>query len=573
MATTDSGTPSGDPPGGDINRIVIPEKGMLPIWFSAAAVAVMLLMVGLLVGVVFTRGLQYFWVNDLIKVHYIDESQKGENPEVVKGQYGSYTGNVATLLGEASSTAQRQREDSEGNVVGTYQETRYKKGNRDLYGSDFQWIKDDLVKSTKPADDAWVIERLEHGNFYGFYAGREIASRMDNAREASQPLKKLQEQSAELSHKLSGLRQADLSKLNYKRKKLRTEEKDTAVVDKKIAKLKDRIATMTEQSDALTRQVTELEHTLREDTITFTDVNGQSNTFPVVEIVRAYQPNRMGVFSKLGMYASKVWEVVSTNPREANTEGGIFPAIYGTVMMVFIMSIFVMPFGVISAIYLRVYAKEGLLVRIVRIAVNNLAGVPSIVYGIFGLGFFIIFLGGGIDSLFYPWKEQATFKQGGILWASLTLALLTVPVVIVATEESLAAIPRGMREGSLALGATQWQTVRNVLLPMASPGILTGFILSMARAAGEVAPLMLTGVVKHTEAQPFLGSHAPHINSPFMHLGFHIYDTGFQSPNVEATMPMVYVTTLLLLTIVIVMNIFAIIIRNRLRKRLTAGAF
>ncbi len=244
-------------------------------------------------------------------------------------------------------------------------------------------------------------------------------------------------------------------------------------------------------------------------------------------------------------------------------------------MLIFIMSLFSFPFGVIAAVYLREYAKEGIIVRIVRIAVNNLAGIPSIVYGIFGLGFFVYGIGGTIDRIFYPeMLPTPTFGTGGILWASLTLALLTVPVVIVSTEEALGAIPREIREGSLALGSTKFQTLMRILLPMASPGILTGLILSMARAAGEVAPLMITGVVKLAPALP-LDGHFPylHLDRKFMHLGFHIYDIGFQSPNVEAAKPMVFVTTLLLVLIVLIMSSIAIYLRNRMKKRYTFSTF
>ncbi len=239
-------------------------------------------------------------------------------------------------------------------------------------------------------------------------------------------------------------------------------------------------------------------------------------------------------------------------------------------MMVLLMSIFTVPFGVLAALYLREYAKQGPLVRTVRIAVNNLAGVPSIVFGVFGLGFFIYLIGGTIDQLFFPERlPSPTWGTGGILWASLTLALLTMPVVIVATEEALTQIPRGMREAALALGATKWQVVRRVILPAATPGILTGLILAMARAAGEVAPLMITGVVKLAPSLPF-DSYFPffHLDRKFMHLGFHIYDVGFQSPNIEAAMPMVYTTTLLLILIVVLLNITAMIIRANLRKNI-----
>jgi phosphate transport system permease protein len=239
-------------------------------------------------------------------------------------------------------------------------------------------------------------------------------------------------------------------------------------------------------------------------------------------------------------------------------------------MLMFLMAVGSFPLGVLAGIYLGEYARDGLLVRIVRIAVNNLAGIPSIVYGIFGLGFFVYGLGGFLDHWLYPERAEAgipTFGTGGILWASMTLGLLTMPVVIVSTEEALRAIPRGLREASLAMGATKFQTLLRVLLPMASPGIMTGFILAMARAAGEVAPLMITGVVKLAPSLPLDGQFPFfHLDRKFMHLGFHIYDIGFQSPNVEAAKPMVYVTTLLLVLLVLLMSSVAIVLRNRMRR-------
>jgi phosphate transport system permease protein len=273
-------------------------------------------------------------------------------------------------------------------------------------------------------------------------------------------------------------------------------------------------------------------------------------------------------------YAANVWRVLTEEPREANTEGGIFPAIFGTVMMVLIMTIVVVPFGVVAALYLREYARQGVVVRLVRIAVNNLAGVPSIVFGVFGLGFFVYAIGGTLDTLFFSEAlPTPTFGTGGILWASLTLALLTVPVVIVSTEEGLAAVPREYREGSLGLGATKFETIWGVVLPSAVPAILTGLILAMARAAGEVAPLMLTGVVKLAPTLPFDGQWPFfHLDRKFMHLGFHIYDVGFQSPNVEAAKPMVYITTLVLILVVVLLNLLAITLRNRLRRKYAGSA-
>ena len=186
------------------------------------------------------------------------------------------------------------------------------------------------------------------------------------------------------------------------------------------------------------------------------DINGKEKELAIAGVVRGFLPNNMSWLERLGLYVTRFWEFFWEDPREANTEGGVFPAIFGTVMMVIIMSIVVVPFGVVAALYLREYAKQGPLVRAVRIAVNNLAGVPSIVFGVFGLGFFVYVIGGSLDQLFYQDSlPTPTYGTGGILWASLTLALLTVPVVIVATEESLSAIPREWREGSLAAGRDQ----------------------------------------------------------------------------------------------------------------------
>jgi phosphate transport system permease protein len=309
--------------------------------------------------------------------------------------------------------------------------------------------------------------------------------------------------------------------------------------------------------------------------IVFETADGREKEIRSLDVYRAYAANRLSWAERLSIYASRLWVFVSDDPRESNTEGGIFPAIFGTVMMVLIMSVVVVPFGVLAALYLREYAKQGPIVRVVRIAVNNLAGVPSIVFGVFGLGFFVYFVGGSLDRMFYPEAlPTPTFGTGGILWASLTLALLTLPVVVVASEEALAAVPRSMREASLAMGATKFQTIARVVLPSAAPGILTGLILAMARGAGEVAPLMLTGVVKLAPELPLDGFFPFfHLDRKFMHLGFHIYDVGFQSPNVEAAKPMVYTTTIFLLAVVVLLNATAMIVRNRLRQRYQTGAF
>jgi phosphate transport system permease protein len=327
--------------------------------------------------------------------------------------------------------------------------------------------------------------------------------------------------------------------------------------------------------DELAGQARALRLRLQESTLTYRLMSGQEHTLPIGQIIDFYHPNEIGFFARLALFARQIWSFLSQEPREANTEGGIFPAIFGTFVMTLLMSIAVMPFGVIAAVYLREYASQGTFVRSVRIAVNNLAGVPSIVFGVFGLGFFVYFTGATIDQMLFSDRlPTPTFGTGGILWASLTLALMTVPVVIVATEESLAAVSRGAREGSLACGASKWQTIQRIVLPAAGPGILTGLILAMARGAGEVAPLMLVGVVKLAPDLP-LSLNYPflHLDQKFMHLGFHIYDLGFQSPDSEAAKPMVFATTLLLIALVILLNLGAIIIRERLRRKYGTGAF
>jgi len=305
------------------------------------------------------------------------------------------------------------------------------------------------------------------------------------------------------------------------------------------------------------------------------EVGGKEKTLPLSQIVRLYPPNDLSTWDKILVYLSRWFEFLTEEPREANTEGGVMPAIFGTFVMTVMMALAVAPFGVMAALYLREYAKQGRLVSMVRISVNNLAGVPSIVYGVFGLGFFAYICGGTIDQVFFPERlPNPTFGTGGLLWSSLTLALLTVPVVIVATEEALAAVPQSMREGSLACGASKWQTIKYIVLPRAMPGIMTGLILAMARGAGEVAPLMLVGVVKLAPELP-LDAIFPylHLERSFMHLGFHIFDVGFQSRNSEAAKPMVFVTTLLVMSLIGLMNATAIGVRNRLKRRYQAGHF
>ena len=243
------------------------------------------------------------------------------------------------------------------------------------------------------------------------------------------------------------------------------------------------------------------------------------------------------------------------------TAGGIFPAIYGTVLLVLLMSIAAVPFGVLVAIYFAEYARTDLpLYRVTRVAVNNLAGVPSIVFGLFGLGFFVQTIGVGMDKAMYP--SRVVFGQPSIVWASLTMALLTLPVVIITVEETLRAVPREFREASFALGATKLQTIVRVILPQSWTGILTATILAVSRGAGEVAPVLFTGAAFFL---PFLPTHP---NDQFMQLGYHVYVLSTQSPDVDATKPILYSTVFVLLALTFLLNLAAILLRNRMRQAL-----
>ena len=528
-------------------------------WMCAGALALNLLLAFGLLLLIALSGLGYFWQQPLVLLTLRDGSQ---------------------VLGEIHGHEDIPRGEG-GSGGGT--RTRFKVGNRDLYGLDFRWIDDDQIASQTQPPDAVLLERFEWGNFYGQMQSlrrgdEELARGADAVWAAFAPLhaEKMRQRVA-----IAALEKGAIGEVNYQIERGRLAARRLALESISDAERAERLAVIERRQTALQAQYEDLaeqlfaaRQQLDAETLVMVSADGREKSIPVGAIVTALRPNAMSTWQTLRLYGQRLWAFVSEDPRESNTEGGIFPAIFGTVMMVFLMSFMVAPFGVLAALYLREYAREGLFVRIVRIAVNNLAGVPSIVFGVFGLGFFVYLIGGSIDRLFFPEAlPTPTFGTGGILWASLTLALLTVPVVIVATEEGLAAVPRVVREGSLALGATKYETTWRVVLPAAAPGVLTGMILAMARAAGEVAPLMIVGMVKLAPALPIDG-HFPfvHLERKFMHLGFHIYDVGFQSPNVEATEPLVFATALLLVLVVVVMNLVAVVVRNRLRSRYATSA-
>jgi len=533
-------------------------------WLCGGALAFNLLLVIAILTLLAVNGLSYFWQRDLVELDLKDGRKVlGEIWEVEQAA-------------KVKATATQGPEAAIDRI-------RMKIGNRDVSGLDFVWLDaKDVAARSRPAGVV-MLERLEWGNFYGTMAelrrgGRVLASGPEAVWKAFGPL---HEQKLRELAKIHDLEKGGIGDVNYEIERLRLAEKKldlqklpAAERSRRKAVLDAGLAERQAAYDKLASRLTALRERFSAETLVMRTADGQTKEMAVGTVLQALRPNAMGTLSKLRVYVGRVGELVSQDPRESNTEGGIFPAIFGTVMMVFLMSFAVAPLGVLAALYLREYARQGFLVRLVRIAVNNLAGVPSIVFGMFGLGFFVYLLGGSIDRLFFPESLPApTFGTGGILWAALTLALLTVPVVIVAAEEGLAAVPRIVREGSLALGATKFETIRRVVVPAAAPGILTGMILAMARAAGEVAPLMIVGMVKLAPALPLDGK-PPflHLERKFMHLGFHIYDVGFQSPNVEATTPLVFATALLLIVVVTLMNLVAISLRNHLRRKYAGSA-
>ena len=545
------------------------KSGTPWIWLNAGAIAISLVAVfGLLLLILF-RGMSHFWPADVNAFHY-ENSQHATTiiAEIIESESVPFSSVHNIKHSEKGRTG-----DEHGNV------TRYlvKTGNRDILGSDFRWLYDIDLSNREQPENIMVLERIEWGNFYGYLnAVYEKDKLIASGAQAWPEFNKRLHRTLEIRERILELEQGDIGAINYQLERLRLKERslqlENELTDEAIKSFASQREELELEYKSLLLETRKLYQEINRDSIRATVMDGSEVTIPIEKIVKVWQPNKMSVLNKLAFYMQTLWAFISEDPREANTEGGIFPAIFGTVMMVILMAILVTPLGVIAAVYLREYAKQGVLIRTIRIAVNNLAGVPSIVYGVFGLGFFVYFLGGNIDALFFPEALPApTFGTPGLMWSSLTLALLTLPVVIVATEEGLSRIPRSLREGSLGLGATKAETLWRVVLPMASPAIMTGLILAVARAAGEVAPLMLVGVVKLAPSLPLDGNFPfLHLDRKFMHLGFHIYDVGFQSPNVEAARPLVYATSFLLVVVIVVLNLTAINLRNRLREKYRA---
>lgn len=546
------------------------DSGAPWVWINAGAVTLCLAMVFGLLFLLGVKGLGHFWPRPVMQARYL----AAEPPATIIGEFAA-----SEIIDASELNSISLAEDN-----GAVERQLLKLGNRDISGSDFAWVLTGLLEDVSYPAELAVLERREWGNLYGYLSGlrqagaavlpagaangtdesrwNELRSRLDRARD--------------LRREIERIERSIIADINFGMERLRLEERrlvlaggDSADALRGNARQRESLAA---QYAEIRLRLLEINRQIQRDTALLRIADGSVVEIPVADIVRAYRPNAMGWAESLGVYLARLIEFLSGNPREANTEGGLLPALYGTAMMVMLMSVIVTPLGVVAGVYLSEYAPRGLLTRIIRVSVNNLAGVPSIVYGVFGLGFFIYLAGGEIDRLFYAESLPApTFGTPGLLWASLTLALLTLPVVIVATEEGLGNVPASLREASLALGATQFETLWRVVLPLARPSMLTGLILAVARAAGEVAPLMLVGVVKLAPSLP-LDTQFPylHLEQQFMHLGYHVFDLATQSPNVEAAMPQAFATAFLLVALVTALNLSAVLLRGRLRERYRA---
>lgn len=524
------------------------------IWASALATGIVLTMLAVLIAIVAFNAFGWFWPATIVEVHLVDDTR---------------------VIGPAVQT--------EMMPSGGGERYKYKIGSRDLDGRDFRWIDGDQIEKLQSPSDLVRVERSEYGDVFG-----HLTTITDSSGQSVDPSdapalravlhrgEELRNQREEQLHDREKIRRPltlleDELHLKERSATAQTLESQQSIEDLE-ARLQELEARLLPKLDGVDRLISDIDTELQRGILTV-DAGRGLVEISLAQVIRLSSPNALSIPGKVWETLRRGVEFLMAEPREANTEGGIYPALFGTVLLVLLMTLAVVPLGVVTAVYMTEYARKGWLLNLATQAVHNLAGVPSIVFGMFGLGFFIYGVGGTLDRWFYAENlPTPTLGTGGILWASLTLALLTLPVVVVASHEGLLAVPRDWRDGSRALGSTQWQTLRTIILPAAMPGILTGVILAIGRAAGEVAPLMLTGAVKLAPSLPLDGS-APflHLDRKFMHLGFHIYDVSMQSPNVEAAKPMAFATTLVLLALVAGLNLGAIVIRRRLQRAYRGG--
>ncbi len=563
----------------------IKPVGEIWVWVTGVGLAMGLFMILFLLGVIVWNGLNYFWPKRIAQIELAEDGRTEFRGE--RELFGIVTMRRSLTVGNLSpddiDLVDLAREDPD-----YMREMMVYTGNRDVFATqNFAFLNmGDIERVTHP-EELMVLERMEWGDAIA----RPLELRLGTGEtipaddpEFDRTLRRKVNEVRERRSTIQSIERRQMGRINTRINRedleiryLRSLDERTPAQEAELERRLARVDELREELQPLELRSQILRAQQREHSLAFELVGGIERVQPLGDIVNFHLPNQMNLFQRAGWFFFKIWEFLTDYPREANTEGGIFPALFGTFVMTVLMSLAVTPFGVLAAVYLREYAKQGPLVSAVRISINNLAGVPAIVFGVFGLGFFIHEVGAVIDQVFYPRMvaiNTPVFGTGGILWASLTLALMTVPVVIVATEEALAAVSRGVREGSLACGASKWQTIQRLVLPASSPGILTGLILAMARGAGEVAPLLLVGVMALAPSLPIDGMFPfIHLDRKFMHLGFHIYIVALQSPDTEATKPLVFASTLVLILLVVVLNLGAILIRNHLRKKLMSSAF
>lgn len=530
------------------------------VWLCSACIALVLIAIFGVLGLIAVRGLAYF---SAAPVHTFEYTDHDGASQIVFGRVIERLDTVPSAI--------RTSADAELDTTSEPEQSwLIKTGNKRFNPPDYRWVDSRAITRKDLDDRVVVIERTASGNVYGviegiFQSGSQIETN-DRWNELQIRLERVQELRNQIQEQVT----LEINQVNFELEQLRLEARRRDLNSQlNQSDLANKNQTLTTRYAILQDELERLNADLARDELHIRIADGRILTVPLQDTVRAWMPNVMSLKEHTAHYLDSIWSFLLDDPRESNTEGGVFPALFGTVLMVLLMSVVVTPVGVVAALYLREYAKQGPFVRLIRIAVVNLAGVPSIVYGVFGLGLFVYVVGGTLDSLFFTQSLPApTFGTPGLLWASLTLAMLTVPVVIVTTEQGLDRIPNSIREGSSALGATKAETLLKIVLPMASPSILTGMILAVARAAGEVAPLVLVGVVKLAPSLPIDGQFPYlHLERKFMHLGFHIYDLAFQSPNVYAAKPLLFATALLLLLMIVLLNLAAIVMRNRLESK------
>jgi phosphate transport system permease protein len=540
------------------------KSGSPWIWMTGGAVSLSLVAVIGLLMLIGWRGLVYFWPHTIYEWHITENGKQ----EVVIGEL--YDDELVP-----SARVRAMGVELPANVDEVLTRYLVKTGNREFVSLDFRWMLETDIQQRNEPKDLAVLERSTNGNFYG-YVQRLVVDGKPLADDVYKVLPEHLQRVRQINKEADDLQKGDIGAINYQLEKLRMKERKLQLNnewnDAAKKELADQRAELDKEYQVLEKQLFALRDQASHDTLIVKDMRGVEVSIPLTQVLDVNWPNQMGLIQKIGHWFHQIGKFVSDEPREANTEGGVFPAIFGTVFMVLLMTVIVTPLGVVAAVYLHEYAGKNMMTKLIRIAVINLAGVPSIVYGVFGLGFFVYMVGGSLDQIFYPESlPNPVFGSPGVLWSALTLAILTLPVVIVSTEEGLSRIPSAVRHGSLALGATKAETLWRIILPMASPAIMTGLILAIARAAGEVAPLMLVGAVKLAPTLPMDGNFPyVHVERKFMHLGFHIFDVGFQSPNVEAARPLVYATSFLLVTVIVGLNLTAISIRNHLREKYRA---